>query len=238
MLMPRDQARPPPLAWQRRLSERFLDWFVPATIGLYARLLHGYVPDRPLPLPPRGPALIVSNHPCHADPALLIASCRRWIHYLQAQEEYDRPLLCPFFRLFGCIPVRRGGPDRSAIRRALDCLKHGAVVGLFPEGDLSPPGGHCLRPGFHGAALLALRSDAPVIPAFIAGTQPAAGIVVDWLRPAPNVRIRFGPPIDLSEHRGLPITRARLQAVTEELMERIAALAPQAYAAAATSWPG
>jgi len=235
MLMPRDNASSPPPAGHRHLSERLLEWFVPATIGLYARLLNGYVPDRPLPLPPRGAAIVVSNHPCHVDPALLIAGSRRWIHFLQAQEEYDRPLLRPFFRLFGCIPVRRGCADRRAIRRALDCLKRGDVVGLFPEGDLSPPGGAGLRPGFPGAALLALRSHAPVVPAYIAGAPGSVGIVADWLRRAASVRVAFGRPIDLSEHRGLPITRARLWAVTEELMQQIAVLNPQPCGAAATN---
>lgn len=206
----------------RRPVERLLGFLVPGVVSLYARLWHGCRRCGPNTLPRRGAALVIANHPCHADAAFLTATGRRWIHFLQAREYYDVRLLRPFFRLFGCIPVRRGRPDPGAVRAALGCLGRGEVVGLFPEGDLSPPGTDRLGRGHAGAALLALRSGAPVVPAFIAGAPAARGVVADWVRPARGVRVSFGPPVDLAAYHGLPVTHARLREVTELLMRQIA----------------
>lgn len=226
---------PAPVPWHRWLREQLLSFLVPRLVFLYARLWHGCRRVGPNPLPARGAALVISNHPCHADAAFLMAGCRRWIHFLQAREYYDVFLLRPFFHLFGCIPVTRGGSDSSGIRVALERLRRGAVVGIFPEGDLTPPGADRLRRGHSGMALLALRSGAPVIPAFIAGTPPSRGTVADWIWPARAVRVFFGLAVDLTAYQGQPITRARLRALTDLLMQHIADLRPRHRHAAGTN---
>ncbi len=211
------------------MVRQFLDVLVPGTLHLYTRLCHGCTRVGPNPVPARGPALVIANHANHAnhaDPAFLMAACGRWIHFLQAREYHEVFLLRRFFRLVGCIPVTRGGRDRSAIRGALECLRRGEVVGLFPEGEVAEPGRERLRPGKTGAALLALRSGAPVIPAFIAGAPPARGVAIDWVWPARAVCVHFGPPVDLAAYAGEPITHARLREVTDLFMRRIADLDP------------
>ncbi len=135
------------------------------------------------PLPAHGPALLIANHPCHADAAFLMAGCRRWIHFLQAREYYDVPFLRFFFHLFGCIPIQRDRADPGGMRAALACLHQGGVVGVFPEADITPKAGYALQRGKPGVAWLALRSRVPVIPAFIADAPPAHGTVADWVRP-------------------------------------------------------
>src|SRR5690348_386730 len=131
---------------------RFLDTALPGFAKLYARLWHGCKRIGPNPLATLGPALVVSNHPCHADAAFLMAGSGRRIHFLQAREYYDIAGLRPFFDWFGCIPVKRGACDSHAIRLALEQLDRGEAVGLFPEGDISP-GADQLRRGQSGAAL-------------------------------------------------------------------------------------
>lgn len=218
-------------AWRQRL----LDFLVPNLLYVYARLWHRSRRCGPNPVPRRGPALVISNHPCHVDAAFLMAGCRRWIHFLQAHEYYDIPFLRFFFRLFGCIPVRRDRPDPRGMRMALDRLRQGAVVGVFPEADITPEGGYALQPGKPGTAWLALRSRVPVIPAFIADSPTARGTVADWVRPAQGVRVFFGPPIDLSAYFGQPVTHDRLREVTDRLMQGIAHLRSTAGGAAGTS---
>jgi 1-acyl-sn-glycerol-3-phosphate acyltransferase len=220
-----------PLPW----GERLLDFLVPNILYVYARLWHRCRRCGPNPLPAHGPALVIANHPCHADAAFLMAGCRRWIHFLQARENYDIFFLRFFFRLFGCIPILRDRPDPRAMRAALTALRHGAVIGVFPEADITPDGGYALQPGKPGAGWLALRSRVPVVPAFIADRPPMRGTVADWVRPAHGVRVFFGPPVDLSAHYGEPITHDLLRAVTDRLMQGIALLRPPTSDAASTS---
>jgi 1-acyl-sn-glycerol-3-phosphate acyltransferase len=212
--------------WYRRWLDEFLDCLVPSVLYLYARLWHGCERSGRNTLARRGAALVIANHPSHADPAFLMAGCRRRIHFLQASEYYDVPVLRSFFHLFGCIPVKRGVADPGGIRVALARLCRGAAVGLFPEGEVTPSGADRLRQGRTGAALLALRSGVPVIPAFIAGTPPPRGVVADWIWHARGVRVFLGPPIDLTPYYGLPLSHARLREMTDLLMRRIADLRP------------
>ncbi len=216
------------------MLEQLLDRLVPNVLFLFARLWHRCARRGPNTVPASGAALVIANHPNHADPAFLMAACRRRVHFLQAREYYDVCGLRFFFHLVGCIPVTRGGSGPGAIRAALERLRRGDVVGLFPEGDISPPGADRLRRGHTGAALLALRSGAPVIPAFITGAPPR-GVLADWIRPAGGVRVVFGAPVDLTAHQGRPITHARLRSVTDLLMQRIADLRPDGCRAAGTS---
>jgi 1-acyl-sn-glycerol-3-phosphate acyltransferase len=213
--------------WSVPWHQRLLGYLVPNILYVYARVWHRSRRQGPNFVPPDGPALIIANHPCHADAAFLMAGCRRWIHFLQAREYYDVPFLRFFFRLFGCIPIRRDRPDPRGMRAALQCLAHGGVVGVFPEADLTPDAGYALQPGKPGVAWLALRSRVPIIPAFIADGPPARGTVADWLRPAHGVRVIYGPSVDLSACYGRPITHDLMQQVTDMVMHHIAALIPR-----------
>ncbi len=219
----------------RRWTQRFLDFLIPNLLYLYVRIWHRYRPSLFNPLPSQGAALLIANHPSHADAAFLIAACRRRIHFLQARQYHEVFFLRFFFRLAGCIPVTRGGRDVSAIRTALECLQQGAVVGLFTEGDITPADVKRLRKGETGAALLALRSRAPVFPAFIAGAPPARGTVADWVQRAPGVRVYLGSALDLSAYYDQPLTHSRLREVTELFMRHLAALRPCGDHAASTS---
>jgi 1-acyl-sn-glycerol-3-phosphate acyltransferase len=210
----------------RRSGQRWLEFLEVRLMHLFARLWHRCSGSWPAPLPATGPAILVANHPSHADPAFLMACCPRQLRFLHARENYDVFLLRRLFRRIGCVPVSRGGPDFGAVRLALAYLREGAVLGIFPEGDLSPPGREPLGPGKAGAALLALRSRAPVYPAWITGGPQTRDLLRAWLGPSGGVRVTFGPAVDLSAYHGRPITHRLLQEVTALLMRRIADLRP------------
>lgn len=138
-------------------------------------------------LPTAGPVLILSNHRSVCDPLFLAMGCRRKIRFMAKSELFEdhgalaRSLL---YRL-GAFPVRRGTGDLKSLREALALLSDGAVVGIFPQGRCVPD-----SEPFHampGAAFLALRSGAPVVPACIR----CRGNV----RPGKRITVRFGEPI-------------------------------------------
>ncbi|MFN5730233.1 MAG: lysophospholipid acyltransferase family protein [Planctomyces sp.] len=92
-------------------------------------------------IPEAGPAIIVSNHTSPVDPVLLWA--RHFIHfrrphlrvigYLTAREYFELPGFVNWVcRAMECIPVDRNGRDMQSVRQALERLKQGRLLGLFP----------------------------------------------------------------------------------------------------------
>ncbi len=147
----------------------------------------------PVPLPEQGPALVVANHISGLDPMMMMAACRRPVHFIIASEQYYRFGLNWLFRLGGCIPVDRSSRDDSAFRAALQALHDGYVVGLFPEGGIHLPGKGPRRLK-RGVARLAKLSGAPVYPMHVSGVSLPGHVLpaVIW----PNqARLKSYPPL-------------------------------------------
>ncbi len=164
----------------------------------YTWLLHRLHKNGWAPLPEAGPAILIANHTCCIDHLLLQSSCRRVLGFMIAREMYDLPVVHTFCVRVGCIPVNRDGRDLQATRAALRALGEGKVLPIFPEGKISPESGRVLGPMRPGAAFIAVRSGAPVIPAFISGSPPTVDIGKSLWSPSRS-RVRFGPPLDLSD---------------------------------------
>jgi acyl-[acyl-carrier-protein]-phospholipid O-acyltransferase/long-chain-fatty-acid--[acyl-carrier-protein] ligase len=113
---------------------------------------------------PTGGFLLLPNHITWVDAIILQLACPRPIRYIIDQEFYRKPLLHPFLRTVGCIPidVRR---SRSALRAAAERLAAGEIVCLFPEGQLTRSGTLLrLRRGYE---LIAQHATAPVVPVWL-----------------------------------------------------------------------
>lgn len=193
---------------------------------LYCVLWHRLeLPTGRAPLPLEGPALLISNHTSGIDSLVLQAACERRLGFMIIQSWYDHWLVHPICRMLGCIPVRHDGRDLGATRAALRALDDGRVVPIFPEGRIIPASGREFGEGEPGAAFLALRARAPVVPAYISGTPPSRDIMRSWITPS-HSRVVFGPPLDLSPYRGNGdrVDKDRIGEVTELLMGSIRSL--------------
>ncbi len=128
------------------------------------------------------------------------------------------------FRAYGVIWVHRGRPDRRALRAALDALAQGRMVGLAPEGRQSLIGG--LEEGNEGAAFLAMKSGAPIVPVAMTGTENGNiyGHLKKWKR-AP-VTLTVGKPFFLREQAD---RQKMLREGTRQIMESLANLLPESY---------
>jgi 1-acyl-sn-glycerol-3-phosphate acyltransferase len=195
---------------------------------LYASLWHRWS-GGPAPLSAHGPAILVANHTCSADPTFLLAGSPRLFGFLTSRDHYNlHPLSRWLLDWLGCVPVTRNGQDASAAREALRRLAQGKALCVFPEGNLSGVGRGRLRAAKHGAAFLALASRAPVFPVYIAGGPRTHKLLQAWLWPCGRaVRVHYGQPVDLSAYYHRPRTRKLLAEVTELLMQQVAALAPR-----------
>ncbi len=178
----------------------------------------------PSTVPRDGPVIIAANHPCSADPLFLCAAAPyRAISFLVAEEYTNWPIARSFMRLVECIPVRRGTRDTSATKQAIRHLRAGKALGIFIEGRTVSPG-ETVEPK-DGVAVLALKTGAKVIPAYISGTI-YSGEIISGLFARHRARVRFGPPVDLSEFEKDRPDRQTVRAATRKIFTAINNLAP------------
>lgn len=117
-------------------------------------------------IPEQGGVLLVANHLSYIDGIVLSIACPRPIRFLMFDTCFDKPWIGKFARLFEMVPV---SPTKAkdAIRVAADALEEGAVVCIFPEGQLSRSGG--LAEIKRGYEMIARKSGAPVVAAYMDG---------------------------------------------------------------------
>jgi 1-acyl-sn-glycerol-3-phosphate acyltransferase len=145
--------------------------------------------------------------------------------FLIAEEYFNIPVVSRIFRYTRCIRVARHGQEVTSVRLALRHLEEGRLLCLFPEGSLSGAGRGRLRRGRCGAALLALRSGAPIYPAFIFGGPQHTNVPRAWLLPSRR-GILFGRPIYLKDYLGRRIDRRLIEQIGALLMAQLVALDP------------
>ena len=207
------------------------EWFYhpgAAIIGFVSRLLWGARIEGVEHLPRTGPFILVTNHTSNLDPLMMgWASGNqigRVVHFMAKIEMRSWPFLGWLATQSGVFFVRRGERDRAAQAFALEALADGRPIAIFPEGTRSRTG-H-LREGKPGAALLAMRSGVPLVPAGISGTQrifPSGA----WFPRSSKVRIRIGEPFTLPHQPTGRLDRDALAAGTERIMSAIEQLLPE-----------
>lgn len=161
--------------------------------------------------PRLGPAIVAANHRSWLDPVVLAAALPRRAAFLGAEELLGQRLtpgfvpwdplirvIAPFVRWYGFVPVRRTEVDPAAytgagFRAALQVLEAGGLLALFPEGGVNRTD-QPLAPLRRGVAALSLRTGAPVVPAWLYGTDRALPLGSVVPRPR-RVSARFGPPV-------------------------------------------
>jgi 1-acyl-sn-glycerol-3-phosphate acyltransferase len=141
-------------------------------------------------VPEQGPLLILGNHDSHWDPVMvgIAASERRQIRALAKSELWNVRGLGPILNGMGQIPIQRGKGDRDALAKAIETLRGGACIGVFPEGTRSR--GKVLR-ARSGVGRLALEvPEAHVTLVAIEGTTDLTGFPR-----RPRIRLRFFDPV-------------------------------------------
>lgn len=179
---------------------------------LFALLFFGWRVEGRDNLPAEGGAILCSNHISWWDPPLVGCVVKRRVHFMAKEELFKIPILGSILPALGAFPVRRGTPDRSAIRQALRVLKDGQVLGIFPEGTRSKTGR--LQKAEPGTALLAIKSQAPLVPVAILGPYRL-------FRP---IRVRIGAPFTVEEFYDQRLSSEVLDPASEKIMAKIAEL--------------
>jgi 1-acyl-sn-glycerol-3-phosphate acyltransferase len=168
-------------------------------------------------VPTQGPVLLCGNHRSVWDPILVGAMVRRRAWYIAKAELLRYPLLGPILRMVGAYPVRRHAVDRPALRRSLEVLDRQGALVLFPEGTRSRTGE--MGRAEPGAALLAMRTGAAIVPVGIRGGYGFRG----------GLEVRFGEPIRLGETAERLRSRELSAIVESQIMGEVARLAGATY---------
>jgi 1-acyl-sn-glycerol-3-phosphate acyltransferase len=169
-------------------------------------------------LPATGPVLIVANHSSVLDPPLVGGVAPRRLTFLAKAELFRVPGFGALIRRLGAQPLRREGADPSALRTAQRVLEQGGALLVFPEGTRGEEG--TLRPAKLGAALLAMQTGVPVVPAYIRGSGRAWPRGRRLPRPA-KVWVTFGAPLVFARPTGAE-RKAQYEAAGRRMMAAIA----------------
>lgn len=176
-------------------------------------------------VPGEGAYLVVANHCSNLDPPFLGWAVGhrtgRVVHFMAKDEMRRWPVVGWMARSAGAFFVRRGEADRAAQRVALEVLQAGRPLAVFPEGTRSRDGR--LNQARLGAAMLAMRTDVPVLPVGISGTHRIFPGRSRWPHRS-RITFRIGPTFRLPHADG--VDREALRQGSERIMREIAAQLP------------
>jgi 1-acyl-sn-glycerol-3-phosphate acyltransferase len=168
-------------------------------------------------VPAHGPALLLINHQSFLDSFFVGTPLARPISFLARDSLFRIPVVGWIVKKSYTMPVNRESASSSSLRLAIERLKQGFLVGIYPEGTRSTDGQIApLKPGF---IALVRRADVPVIPVGIAGSGAALPRNAWFVRPK-TCRVVFGGPIPLDVLATL-VVKGNEQALLDEVRRRM-----------------
>lgn len=160
-------------------------------------------------VPMDGPVIICANHINMWDAIGLVTATKRRINFIAKEELFHNKFLNWLGHVFDVIPIKRGMRDMEAMKRCIKSLKEGIAIGIFPEGTRRG-----LEKGAkvqNGAAYMALKTKAIVVPVGIQGT----------FKPFTKVILNYGKPIYFSKYDSKNPEKDNLEQATKEIMDNI-----------------
>jgi 1-acyl-sn-glycerol-3-phosphate acyltransferase len=172
--------------------------------------------------PAHGPLLVVGNHTAVMETILLTVYTPWQIEMLGSIDVPHEKITDIVSRIYGYIPIRRGRLEKTAMNQAVDVLKQGGILGIFPEGGIWDAGAMRAQTG---VAWLSYRSGAPVLPLGFSGTKGALGAAFKLQQP--QISMRVGEPLSPAQ---LPKDMPRklyFQEYAGTVMDAVNALIPE-----------
>jgi len=160
-------------------------------------------------------AVIACNHVGWADSLwVAYAVYPRQLRYMSKEELFSSPLTRWVLQHGGSIPIDRAEPSPSSIKTAIDILRRGEIILIFPSGTRSGENAAFKR----GAATVALHARVPLVPTFYQGPRH---MHIAHVIHRPRIRVTFGTPIPT---RLLPLGKKTTAVLTRQLQAAIGEL--------------
>ena len=170
-----------------KLPEKFYK-FIKPILGTIYKLYYNPKIIGKENIPKDGSIIIVGNHKHIMDQCNIIISTKRVVHYMAKKEYFDNKKVAWFFKAAGCISVDRSKKDNDAKEKALNVLKEGGALGLFPEGTRNKTDAFLL-PFKYGAVSMAKKTDSYLVPFGISGVYKFR---------SKNLVIKIGKPFKIN----------------------------------------
>ena len=174
-------------------------------------------------IPAKGGAMLCGNHVSYFDPPAMGGGASRPVHFMAKIELFQAPVFGWFMSHIEAFPVKRGTADRAALKTAIEYLKAGEVVGMFPEGQRTLDGK--LKEAEAGVGMIALKAQVPVIPVGIVNTEKLLPPHAAFPK-FNHIKVVFGEPVkldDLYGQNGREVVEEvgrRIMAAIGELLEK------------------
>lgn len=165
-------------------------------------------------IPSEGGAILCANHRSQLDMLFLCYRLKRWVFWMAKDELFKIPVLGKFFLALGAFPVKRGKGDVGSIKASYKLLEEGKILGIFPQGTRVKNHTKGEVKIKSGAAMIAIGSRVPIIPAAIVGGY----------LPFTKINIIYGKPFYPSVEEGKKHTKEDLRKISQEIMEKIYSL--------------
>lgn len=183
--------------------------FVKAVIRIYCKILYRVKVVGTENIPLEGAVIYCGNHKNYLDPQLIVVTAKRHVRFMAKDELAKNHFFAVLGKIFDVIMVKRDSKDITALKEALKTLKKGQAIALFPEGTRNGlEKGESVK---EGAAFLALRTGAKVLPIGISGGEKIFKKAI----------IKYGKPLDYSKYKGKTQDKEILEKVTNEIMDNI-----------------
>ena len=189
-------------------------------------------------IPVTGPGVVATNHVGYLDFTFVGYGVReqgRMLRFLAKKEIFDHPVAGPLMRGMKHVPVDRFGKAQDAFFHAVEALRSGEMIGMFPEATISRS--FVPAAGKSGAARMAMEASAPLIPGAVWGSQR----ILTKGRPknlqrGVAITVDFGPPIDYAPDDDPADVTKRLMTAIEGLVDNASRDYPQQPAGPQDRW--
>lgn len=147
-------------------------------------------------IPRRGGFIIASNHVSMLDPPAVGSSCQRKLNYMARHDLFRNFFFGRLLKGVNVFPVKRNSPDLSALKEAIKRIRRGEGLLLFPEGTRQVD--NAVAEPQPGIGFLVAKTGAPVIPAYISGSQNALPKGCKFVKFVP-IKVFFGKEISIEK---------------------------------------
>ncbi|MPZ73470.1 MAG: 1-acyl-sn-glycerol-3-phosphate acyltransferase [Nitriliruptorales bacterium] len=189
-------------------------------------------------IPATGPAVVATNHVGYLDFTFVGYGVRqqgRLLRFLAKKEIFDHPVAGPLMRGMKHVPVDRFGRPQQAFRYAVEALRGGEMLGMFPEATISRS--FIPAAGKSGAARMAMAASSPLVPGAVWGSQRilTKGRPRNFQRNV-AITVDFGAPIEYGPDDDPADVTKRLMQSIEKLVDRASREYPQQPAGPHDTW--